>query len=104
MIGDRLRVMREGKNISQVRLRSVPGCCVAISPEWKTDTRFRPLKRSKSSRGHWKCRSTNSSMMVKNRYLNVKFPPSERRQPATRGATPERTHAFCSGFAGFSAA
>jgi hypothetical protein len=105
MIGDRLRVMREGKNISQGEVEKRTGLLRCyISRVEKTDTRFLPSKRSRSSRGRWRCRSTSSSMTVKKRHLNFQFFPGERRKPARRGAIPGKMRALCSGFGDFSAA
>jgi hypothetical protein len=87
VIGDRLRAVREAKNLSQDDIEERTGLLRCYI--------------SRVENGHTV--PINSSMMARSR-LNFQTCPREGRRPTSREGVRGRTRTYCSGFAAFSVA
>ena len=88
LIGDRLKALREQRNMSQGTIEERTVFFVSTFPAWRTATPFPDLKRLKNSLGRSKFRYTNFSTMERNRPRQVPFRHRQMRDGEVPGETP----------------
>ena len=101
IIGERLRAMREEKQLSQGDIENAPACSGATSRASRTATPFQRSKHSKSWSEHWKFLFTNSFTTGRNPLRSPTFPKGTRQMTSPgEGRRKMRGHSGTS--AGFS--
>jgi hypothetical protein len=90
VICDRLRELRESKNLSQGDIEKRTGLLRCYISRVENGTRFPPSKPWKSLHGLWKCRCINFSTTVTNR-LSFRISLSGRHRTTSFGEVRART-------------
>jgi len=94
IIGERLREIREQKDLSQGDVEKKTGLLRFTSPAWKMDTRFQQSKPWKSSQEPWKSPCTSFFMTGKNHQLHSSI---EKKVCPMDGASRAKEHGCCIG-------